>query len=75
MLPWLRSSPKLASEWCTDMFDIVEKKAPCKPVHASFDTQREAERFLRDRIPVYVTQNSYCIREGLRAEDFEVVEA
>lgn len=55
------------------IFDIVEKRNHFLS-HASFATWEDAERFLVSVIPRYVTRNLYCLREGLRAEDFEIIE-
>ena len=56
------------------VFDLVEKKERYR-LHASFGSREEAERFLRDDVPGYVTRNLYCIGRGLRAEDFEIIES
>jgi hypothetical protein len=55
------------------MFDLVEKKDH-EALHATFGSREAAECFLREVIPEYVTRNLYCIREGLCANDFEIVE-
>ena len=53
------------------MFELVEKKNPLA-VHGIFDRLIDAERHLREVVPVYVAKGFY-MDKTLTADDFEIV--
>lgn len=53
------------------MYLLVEKKNHLA-VHGIFDSQHQAEQFLKKVVPLYVSK-SYYIDKALTATDFEVI--